>query len=75
MGLFDARVTGDFALKALAFTTGGVLLGFGSRLANGCTSGHGIVGTALFAKSSWIAMSVFFATGIVVTHLLLRGSP
>ena len=73
MGLFDARVSDDFAFKAIAFTMGGVLLGFGSRLANGCTSGHGIVGTALFAKSSWIAMAVFFATGIFVTNLLLRG--
>jgi hypothetical protein len=70
MGMFDVRVTGDLAVKALAFTTGGVLLGLGSRLANGCTSGHGIVGTALLAKSSWIAMAVFMLTGVIVTHLV-----
>jgi uncharacterized protein len=73
MGMFDARVTGDLAVKAFAFTTGGVLLGFGSRLANGCTSGHGIVGTALLAKSSWIATAVFMVSGVIVTHLLFRG--
>ena len=73
MGLFDVRVTDDLAVKALTFAAGGVLLGFGSRLANGCTSGHGIVGTALLAKSSLIAMAVFMVTGVIVTHLLLGG--
>jgi len=74
MGIFDARVTDAFVPKALMFLGGGVLLGFGGRLANGCTSGHGIVGTALLAKSSWIATAVFMATGILVTHLLLGGA-
>jgi uncharacterized membrane protein YedE/YeeE len=74
MGMFDTRVSGELAVKAMAFTTGGVLLGFGSRLANGCTSGHGIVGTALLAKSSCIAMAVFIVAGVIVTHLLLGGA-
>ncbi len=75
MGMFTQRVTDDLALSVLAFTTGGVLLGFGSRLANGCTSGHGIVGTALLAKSSWIATSVFILTGVLVTHVLFGEAP
>jgi uncharacterized protein len=74
MGLFDARVTASFVPKALIFLAGGVLLGFGSRLANGCTSGHGIVGTALLAKSSWIATAVFMGTAFVVTQMLLGGA-
>jgi uncharacterized membrane protein YedE/YeeE len=74
MGMFDARVTDAFVPKALVFLCGGVLLGFGARLANGCTSGHGIVGTALLAKSSWIAAAMFVVAGIVVTHLLLGGA-
>lgn len=73
MGMFDTRVTDAFVPKALLFLAGGIALGFGSRLANGCTSGHGIVGTALLAKSSWIATCVFMAAGFVVTHLLLGG--
>lgn len=75
MGMFDERVTAAFVPKALIFLGGGVLLGFGSRLANGCTSGHGIVGTALLAKSSWIATAAFMITGFVVTHFLLGGAP
>lgn len=73
MGMFDTRVTDAFVPKALLFLGGGILLGFGSRLANGCTSGHGIVGTALLAKSSWIATCVFMVTGYAVTRLLLGG--
>jgi uncharacterized protein len=74
MGMFDARITDAFVPKSLIFLAGGILLGFGSRLANGCTSGHGIVGTALLAKSSWIATAVFMATGFAVTQLLLGGA-
>jgi uncharacterized membrane protein YedE/YeeE len=74
MGMFDERVTTDLAVKALAFTMGGVLLGFGARMANGCTSGHGIVGVALFARSSWTATIVFMITGVIVTHVLLGGA-
>ena len=73
MGLFDTEVTDAFVPKARLFLGGGILLGFGSRLANGCTSGHGIVGTALLAKSSWIATAAFMITGFVVTQLLLGG--
>lgn len=73
MGLFDARITSAFVPKAAAFVLGGVLLGFGARMANGCTSGHGIVGTALLARASWLATAVFMATGLVVTQLLLGG--
>lgn len=73
MGLFDTRVTDSFFPKAGIFLFGGVLLGFGARLANGCTSGHGIVGTALLAKSSWIATAVFMGTAFVVTQVVFGG--
>ena len=74
MGMFDARVTDVPAAKAAWFVIGGILLGFGARLAGGCTSGHGIVGTALLAKSSWIATAVFMLTGMIVARLLLGGA-
>lgn len=44
---------------------GGILLGFGSRLAGGCTSGHGISGTLQLAISSWLAAIFFFIGGII----------
>ena len=73
MGMFDAHITASVPLKAALFLGGGVLLGFGARLAGGCTSGHSIVGTSLLAPSSLIATSAFMVAGFLVTHLLLAG--
>jgi len=58
----------------------GVLVGFGTRLGNGCTSGHGLCGLARLSKRSIVATLVFMATGaltvFVVRHVLhLGGGP
>ncbi len=47
----------------------GVLIGFGAKTAGGCTSGNGLTGTALGAKSSWVATTVFFGTAVGVSLL------
>jgi uncharacterized protein len=70
-GLYDLVASSLWA-KALLFTSGGVLLGYGSRVAGGCTSGHSIVGIAQLAPSSIITTLAFMATGFAVTNLLLR---
>ena len=44
---------------------GGILMGFGSRWSNGCTSGHGISGTLQLAVSSWLSVVFFFFGGIL----------
>lgn len=72
MGLFDATFGSSLPLKAVVFTMGGVLVGFGARLAGGCTSGHSIVGIAQLAPSSIIATLGFMASGVVVTNFLFR---
>ena len=43
----------------------GLLVGFGTKMANGCTSGHGIVGMARLSKRSIIATCVFMGVAIV----------
>jgi uncharacterized membrane protein YedE/YeeE len=52
----------------------GVLVGIGTRLSNGCTSGHGLCGIARLSKRSVVATCVFMATGaltvFVVRHVL-----
>jgi len=48
------------------------LMMFGARLAQGCTSGHGISGTLQLAVSSWMFISVAFGVAIV-TALLMYG--
>ena len=50
---------------------GGFLVGFGTRYANGCTSGHAISGLASMRLQSLIAVVGFFAGGLIATHLLL----
>ena len=48
----------------------GVLVGFGTRIGSGCTSGHGICGLARLSLRSMWAVLVFLASGIVVTAVM-----
>ena len=48
-----------------ATAVAGVLVGFGARLGNGCTSGHGVCGMARFSKRSIVATLVFMATAAI----------
>ena len=49
---------------------GGMLMGFGARWAGGCTSGHGLSGTAARSPASFIATISFLATAIVITFVI-----
>jgi hypothetical protein len=48
----------------------GVLVGYGTRLGNGCTSGHGICGLTRFSKRSFVATLTFMGTGFLVATVL-----
>ncbi len=48
---------------------GGILVGFGTRYANGCTSGHSIFGLSILQSSSLKATIAFFAGGLLYTFL------
>ena len=50
---------------------GGFLVGFGTRYANGCTSGHAIMGLSNLKWPSLVATVSFFVGGLLMTHLLL----
>jgi len=54
----------------LMIIVGGFLVGFGTRWAGGCTSGHAISGLSNFQLPSLIAVIGFFLGGLVMTHLL-----
>jgi uncharacterized membrane protein YedE/YeeE len=56
---------------AVAFAGGFVLL-LGARIADGCTSGHGLSGMAQLAVGSTVAVAAMFAGGIATAMLLLR---
>lgn len=51
---------------------GGVLAGFGSRLAAGCTSGVGLSGTAMLGIGGFIFLVVFFLVGLSMSALMRR---
>ena len=47
----------------------GLLIGFGTKLGNGCTSGHGVCGIARLSKRSMVAVAVFFSVAILTVTL------
>ena len=49
---------------------GAVVMGYGARMAGGCTSGHGICGTAQRSPASWAVTATFMATAVAVTLVL-----
>ena len=57
-------------IAAAWFVFGGLLIGFGTALAGGCTSGHGISGLAQLRKSSLLATCTFMAVGMAATWFL-----
>ncbi|MGJ4859728.1 YeeE/YedE family protein [Labrys sp. La1] len=48
----------------------GLLVGFGTRMGSGCTSGHGIIGLARFSRRSLAATVMFLAAGILTASLM-----
>lgn len=61
-----------FTLKGfILMVVGGFLVGFGTRYAGGCTSGHAITGLSNLQLPSLIAVIGFFIGGLIMTHILL----
>jgi uncharacterized protein len=52
---------------------GGVLVGFGTSLGSGCTSGHGVCGLGRLSVRSLVATLIFLAAGIVTTYVVRHG--
>lgn len=48
----------------------GLLVGVGTRMGSGCTSGHGILGVARFSKRSLVATATFLAAGIAAATVM-----
>ena len=61
-----------FTLKGFIFIiVGGFLIGFGTRYAGGCTSGHAISGLSDLQLPSLIAVIGFFIGGLAMTYFIL----
>ena len=60
-----------FSIKGiLIMVLGGIMIGFGSRYAGGCTSGHAIMGISSLQWPSLVAVIFFFIGGLLMTHFI-----
>ncbi len=72
LGMFDTTFGWGPAGKALWMFGGGMFIGFGTRLAGGCTSGHGIFGISNLERASIEATLAFMVAGVATTNVIYR---
>lgn len=69
---FDRAVSMSVGTRFMTALGGGVLLGFASRLARGCTSGVALTGGAQFALSGWVFVIAMFVSGFLFAAMFRR---
>lgn len=78
--LFGYGTTNDFtpygpeqnitaATSYVGYAVAGLLVGFGTKLGNGCTSGHGLCGLPRFSIRSFVAVAIFLCTAIAIATI------
>ena len=70
---FAVEVTPQPVLAPGAMILGGFLVGFGTRLGNGCTSGHGVCGLGRLSLRSLVAVLTFLTTAMVTVWITHHG--
>jgi uncharacterized membrane protein YedE/YeeE len=77
LSLFNTATPPVFEKGTMTLIAGGLLVGFGTRLGAGCTSGHGICGISRFSFRSIVATLVFMLAGIVTVFVVrhIIGAP
>jgi uncharacterized protein len=68
-----AEIPFEITLNPWMLVIAGLLVGFGTRLGNGCTSGHGICGVSRLSVRSIVAVVTFVCVGVVATTLARLG--
>ena len=63
----------NFPASIWPLIIGGLLVGYGTRLGSGCTSGHGVCGLSRLAPRSILATAMFMASGFVTVGILRAG--
>jgi uncharacterized protein len=66
-------ITTNFPVSVWPLLIGGLLVGFGTRLGSGCTSGHGVCGMSRLSPRSLVATALFMASGFATVGLLRLG--
>jgi len=70
MGIYDSVLPKSDVMKTLILLIGGTFLGFGARMAGGCTTGHALVGGAILNWVSILTAVLFFIFATATTWLL-----
>jgi len=67
LGELHTSLFGSGISRIMTLLVGGLLVGFGTQLGGGCTSGHGLSGVSRLVPASLIATGAFFGTAIVIS--------
>lgn len=59
-----------FNTSQLGYALSGILVGFGTKLSNGCTSGHGLCGLARLKIRSFVAVISFLISGFIICTII-----
>ncbi|WP_036302540.1 YeeE/YedE family protein [Methylotenera sp. L2L1] len=70
--LFTPLPVSEISASYSTLVIAGLLVGFGTRMGAGCTSGHGICGLSRLSLRSLLATMSFMLSGFVVTYLLIH---
>jgi uncharacterized membrane protein YedE/YeeE len=73
VGLAKGEIATRFTSPDLVLVIAGLLVGYGTRLGSGCTSGHGVCGLSRLSRRSMLATGLFMASGFVTVGLLRAG--
>ncbi|WP_422346103.1 YeeE/YedE family protein [Parasphingorhabdus sp.] len=73
VSLATGGVETRFPPTVIPMILGGLLVGFGTRLGSGCTSGHGVCGMSRLSRRSLTATAIFMASGFITVALMRFG--
>ncbi|MEO7470328.1 MAG: YeeE/YedE thiosulfate transporter family protein [Sphingobium limneticum] len=76
VSLISGPVIASFSSSLAVILIGGILVGFGTRMGSGCTSGHGICGLSRLSRRSIVATASFMSLGFATVAVMrLLGVP
>ena len=70
LAVFGAPAQSSSGLSLGWIVAAGLLVGFGTRMGSGCTSGHGVCGLGRLSARSLVSVLVFLTTGMVTTFVM-----
>ncbi|MEP2101660.1 MAG: YeeE/YedE thiosulfate transporter family protein [Parasphingorhabdus sp.] len=73
VSLATGGVVTRFPPSVIPMILGGLLVGFGTRVGSGCTSGHGVCGMSRLSRRSLTATAIFMASGFITVALMRFG--